>query len=454
MLFYILFFITFFLVCLAISSFVLIKKDFILDKLHVIIAAVCMTIWVIYFHFTFGIFGEFFTGDFGGFYQAGRRVLKDPTTLYNFGESINPYPYLPSFATSFSISFSLLPFEIGYITFFILNYILGILSIIEYNRILRLLNVKEKKHRFLFLIIISNGYLVYVQFYFNMFKIIMFIIFLYVVRREIQYRIGERVKDYKYYMVNYGLFIYAIGVAPYFLFLFLIYIFHDIKLKKLFQSENVKKYIIAITFFLIENFLFILYPSLIFDFFKGFFMPVYGRQYMRMLYLKDLYQPNKQEMSYILIIFTSILALISLILILKKNMKIEEKFSYFCFAYLFFGVFSHQILLGIILFSFILLLFIPYLNQEAKGIEFVKENKIVLIGLISISLIFFLTNNFIFILFFPIYFELENDIFSALYLLVLHIIMVSCFFLLYLKKTYFSSSIEESLTKNPFIKRY
>ena len=54
----------------------------------------------------------------------------------------------------------------------------------------------------------------------------------------------------------------------------------------------------------------------------------------------------------------------------------------------------------------------------------IKSNKILLIGLLSIGIMFFITNDFIFIVFFPVYFEIDLGIIYKFKLLVLHIIMM------------------------------
>ena len=94
--------------------------------------------------------------------------------------------------------------------------------------------------RFLFLIAISNGYVIYLLFLFNQTKYIIGFLFLFVLRREIQFRIENIKKDIKFYLINYGLFLLAASAAPYFFPLFLIYLFHDISKDELFKKENIK----------------------------------------------------------------------------------------------------------------------------------------------------------------------------------------------------------------------
>jgi len=425
MLIYFTVFIVTFIVIFILSFICLIRKDFIRAHYHQVIPTFCITFWALYLLFTLGL--DHNGGDFSAFYDAGQRVWLDPENLYNW-KIEGSYLYLPSFAISFSVTLSLLPFLQAYYIFFIINYLAGVISIIEFNKILKMMNVKENKHRLIFLLIIANGYFVYVQFYFNQFKYLIFIIFLIIIRREMQFRLEERVKDLRFYIINYALFVYAIGLAPYFIFTLFIYVFNDISFQNMIKKENFKKYCLVFVLFVIENFLFLIYPNLIFDFLRGFNHPKKTPVKIKMLFLKGLYDVSASRMVMITYISIAILATVTVLLILIKQLKIEEKFSYFFLTYLFVGVFSYPQLLGLMLLSFVLLLFVPFLNEKARGKEFIMENKILLIGLLSIAIMFFITNNFVFHQFFPGYFEFE------LGMLILHIIMMTCLTTLYVQK--------------------
>lgn len=358
---------------------------------------------------------------------------------------------MPSFAISFSITISLFPFEVAYLIFYTINYLSGIVSILEFNKILKLMGVKKNIHRFMFLIIISNGYIVYMQFRFCGFKYLILIIFLVIIRREMQYRKERKEKDLKYYIINYAILIYAIGVAPYFIFLLVIYLFHDIRFHELTEKMNIQKFCIMSFLFILENFLFVIYPSLIFEFLKSFYHPAKGRKLVRMLYLKDLVYISRLQMIIMILIFNTILAIITLFLILYKKLKIEEKFSYFLLAFLFFGVYSWWFLLALVLFSFTLLLFVPFLNQDVEGLEFIKSNKIFLIGLLSIGIMFCITDIFILYHFIPIYFRYIFVIYYKVNMLILHIIMLACLFTLYIKRM---KDINEIREKNHSLKNF
>ncbi|MFX1446005.1 MAG: hypothetical protein ACFFHV_21520, partial [Promethearchaeota archaeon] len=212
--------------------------------------------------------------DFTNFYYCGEKVLKEPWNLYDFN-AIQPggikygYKYLPNFAVIIGVPLYLLPsISIAYKVFYIINIILAMLYVIWFNKILILLNLKKKLHRFLFLFSMSNGFIVLEQFKNNQMKFLIGLILLFILKQEIQYRIQPFDKDLKFYLITYNLFILIIGAFPYLLFYFLIYLFQDIPYNQLFNKENLKKYIIIIVSFTAQNFLFILYPSLIRDYYN------------------------------------------------------------------------------------------------------------------------------------------------------------------------------------------
>ena len=386
MFFYVIIFILVFLIIFSFSFFFLILKELIIDNLYLIIPAICIGLWAYY---SLLLINEAYYRDFKVFYRAGKQFLSNPGKLYD----ISGFVYMPIMAIFFAFSISTFPFSIAYYIFFFINYIWGVLSIREYNKILILKDIKEKFHRFLFLIIISNGNYVAFQFLFNQTKYLLFVIFLFIIRRELQFNKEGNIKNLKFYLINYGLFVFAIGMAPYFIFLLIIYMFHNIPLKEFFYKENIKEYSIVIIMFIAQNFLFIIYISQFFIFINFYFVEhqrVQGIQ--RLLYLRGLIVVTPQFMAFLTILFTIILIVISLILSFNSRILIEEKFGLFCLAFIFLGVFSHQIYLYLLLFSFVLLLYVPYLNQTVNGIEFIKSNKIVILGLVSIIEIF---NDFI-----------------------------------------------------------
>ena len=422
--FYIMIFLCFFSLSFLICLFCLLKKERVKENLYLIIPAICIGLcalsYVVQMDFIL------FSLDFKTFYQSGKQIFKNPTKLYkNRG-----YLYMPSFALLFAISISLLPFTIASYIFLIINYVFAVLVILEYDKILILMNLKQKIHRFMFLMIISNGYFVYCQFLWNQTKYLLFFILVFIIRRELKYIKNEKEKDLKFYIINYGLFVFFIGIAPYFIFLFLIYIFQDIKFNQIFKKQNIKKYVLVALLFIAQNFLFFIYPSLIFDYLNGFNLPQRNRKAYFLFYLREWIQVSGYTMVLLTIISTIILFFYSLILIYCNKLKIEQKFSYFALAYIFIGVFSFSDVLLLMLFSFVLLLFVPFLIQNAKGIEFFKSNAVLLTGLFSIVVIFFISHRFIIYESFP---ELKVGFFVVFdklrWIFFLSIMMISLIFL-------------------------
>jgi hypothetical protein len=254
----ILLFFGFFLFFFCLSWICLVKKEIIKKNLYLLLPIACITFWALYWLYSvsFILDGYF---DFEIFYDSGTQVLKDPKKLYDN----KYYRYLPSFALLIACSISLCPLFFARYIFYIINYVCAILLVLEFNKILILMKVKKKIQRFFFLIAISNGNLILYLFVVNQTKFLLGLMLFFILRKELQLRNEEKEKDLKYYLTTYGIFVFAIGIAPYFLFLLLIYLFHDIYWKDFFNIQNIKKYGIVIIMFLIQNILFIIYPSLI-----------------------------------------------------------------------------------------------------------------------------------------------------------------------------------------------
>ncbi|TFG25712.1 MAG: hypothetical protein EU529_00430 [Promethearchaeota archaeon] len=324
--------------------------------------------------------------DFDIYYYSGRQLLIDPNRLYKKRSSLFvTIAYLPFFLMLWAISLSLLPYYISYFIWYILNYIFAVLFILEFNKILKLLGVKEKIHRFLFLIVISNGFLIFFQFFFSQSKFFVGAILFFILRREIQYKKEEKEKDFKYKFITYFLFVMIVGMIPYFLFLLLIFIFHDIPFGKLFEKENLKTYGLVLLIFLAQNFLFFIYPGLIFDFFLisqyfhnlQFFLPHYY-----LIFINKIFFIPIIARIIVSLIFLILMYVIIGFLLITKKLKIHEKFSYFALSFIFLNYLAFKIL--IILLPLILLLFIPFFHQDEIEIDFIKKNKYILIGLISV----------------------------------------------------------------------
>ena len=366
------------------------KKNFTRQNFHLIIPSICLILTA----FVSLIMRDFnpIYRDFIVFYDCGKFVLTNPTKLYDYARGVRgggEYYYTPLFAVIFAISLSLLPLSIASLIFYFFNIFLGLLSIFEFNKIIMLMNVKEQRNRLIFLLLISNGYALFLQFYCNQSKLIIFVIILYILRRELQFNKEMFEKDLKFYLINYSLIVFAVGLAPYFIFLLLIYIFHDIKANEILNRINIRKYLLLVLIFFLENFLFILYPSMFIKFilkgitYKGV---LEGEDYefsYRYGYFFTDYMDIFLKLSLFIYIF------FSLFLIIKKNLRLTEKYGYFGLLNIFIGIYSSPMLLYHIALSLFLLIFIPHLIEEDKK-NFIKNNLFLLLGLIGI-LIFSLT---------------------------------------------------------------
>lgn len=354
------------------------------ENLYLIIPMACIMLWAIIFLIS-TLFNpslnnfQFIYFDYKIWYGAGQQIHKDATKLYStdYGYDIS-YTWMPCWAMIFAFSLSLIPYAIGYFILYTINILSGILFVREFNKILLLYDVKKKLHRFLFLIIISNGFVILNIFMQNQTKLMVALIIFFILRREIQYRRGGIEKNFKYNLINYCLFVFMIGMAPYFIFFLLIYIFQDTKFKDVLKKDSLKIYAIIFSMFLIQNILFIIFPILIIEFLDGFFK----NANFFIFYLSEWLLFTDIQITIINIISTIVLIVITLILILNIKWEIEIKFAYFAFIAIFIGLFANRVLS--ILLPLILLIFIQFLKQDFKGIEFVKENKILLIGIISI----------------------------------------------------------------------
>jgi len=421
--------VVFLIVFFCISFFCFNQNYLSKENLYLLIPIFCLIFW--------GLLSiTYLTGDYTTFYLAGRQILTNPADLYKDYK----YVYLPSFAIFFAFTFSLLPFEVSLFAFILFNYITGVFAILEFNKILILMDVKKKEHRFIFLFLISNGYYMFNIFYVIQFKFLVFLILLFIIRREIQYRREGKEKNRNYYILNYGLFIFMLGMSPYFVFLLFIYVFQEIQLKDLFKKENIEIYFIIILWFVIQNFTFILYPWQIFEATKGFSIPVIYIRRCTPFYLRYLIVLTAAQMQVLIYGFAVILTIITMVLIYIRSLKIEEKFSFFLLAYLFFGITSLPELIAYVCLSFVLLLFVPLLKQDFIGSEFIQKNRVFLIGVISI----FLINH---INFFHIYI----GALVTLGLITLYAIMILCLFALYMKKNDIANEDQDTSTVGKYL---
>ncbi|MFX0069792.1 MAG: hypothetical protein ACFFAO_01750 [Candidatus Hermodarchaeota archaeon] len=367
------------------------KKELVIDKSYLIIPAICIGFWALYSMYI--LIPARFMWDYYVVYHAGLQAYTDPSNLYD----VPTFLYMPNFAILFAVILTIFPYSIAYYILLLYNYIWGVLSNREFNKILILIDVRKKIHRFIFLMIISNGFFVYVQFYLNQTKYLLFLILLFIIRRELQFNKEQKEKNLQYYLLNYNLFILAIGIAPQCIFYFFIYIFYDIPYNEIFKKINLKKYGLIGIFSAIQNIFFILFPHLIFDFLKGFqYLPSAAKQNkIQLLYLRDWVNISSSFARTLNIISLFVLLGITFSLIINNKLQIQDKFGYFSIAFILIGVQFFQMAISLIFYSLVTLMFAPHISQEKSGLEFIKKNKILLLGLCSILIISFLPHEFI-----------------------------------------------------------
>ena len=357
------------------------------NNLYLIIPIICLLYWAFHWLIVTQFNPHVSHFDFGIYYYSGRQILIDPNRFYkeDFGYSIG-IAYLPFFQCLWAISLSLLPYEISYFIWYGINYICAIWLILGFNKILILMGVKEKIHRFLFLIVISNGWLILHQFALNQSKFMVGAILFFILSREIQLKRNKgKEKDFKYKFITYFLFCLIAGMVPYFFFLLLIYMFYDIPRDEMFNKKNLKTYGMVIIIFLAQNFLFFIFPGLLFDFFK-IYRRFQGRQlelnHYYLIFLDELFDFNDLAELIISLVMLIVLYIFIIFLIITKKFSLELKFSYFAISFIFLNYLAYRIL--IIFLPLTLLFVVPFLNQDAKGIDFIKKNRIIVILLISV----------------------------------------------------------------------
>ncbi|MHA1282281.1 MAG: hypothetical protein ACTSQP_07200 [Promethearchaeota archaeon] len=334
-------------------------QDFIKEKYHFLLPILTLSLWLLYalIHENFFIsILDTLKYDFLPLYNAGKVVFLNPSSLYE----TKGYYYLPSFAYVYGILFSWQPTYIVWYVHLAFSFSLGILSVFEYDKILVYLNLKEKSHRAFLSTIFFIGSYFYTIFNLNQAKSIVIITFLFILRREIEFRVQDKNKNIKFYVINFSLLIFSLGIMPYLIFFAIIYILNDIEIKDIFKISNLKRYLLFILIFLLQNFIFLIYPNLIFDFLLK------GMQYQNinnsLLMLKEL-PLTDLTLTIIKYVCLILLAIFTLLLyILKNGLYLEEKFGYLSIIYLFVNpVKGHCTLM--ILVPLILITLIPYIKD-------------------------------------------------------------------------------------------
>ncbi len=394
------------------------------DRSYLIIPVICLSLWMLYSW----IYKDFnlTRNDFTNFYEGGQEVFSNPSDIY-YPKGL--YTYMPVVAAILSVTLSPLPHITAQYIFNLLNLFLGALFLMEYDKILKIMGVEKKIQRFLFLILISNGLVVYVIFYENHWKFMVGLILLYIMRIEMQERISNETKTLKDYIIRYGLFTLVVGIVPPFIFLLLIYVLQDIPINEILKWENIKKYCIVILWFAIQNFLFFIYPFLLFDFLSLFFL-ANTEGFAWFFYLRE-WVFMGGVFSVISLILIIVVLIFTLVMILNKTLTIEKKIIFSCLFYIVFYTLGQRSLYLLLAIS--LLLFVPYLNKDTKGFDFIRKNFVLIIGLLSVSAIFFMPSRYTFNKYFPSVMNSPLVIIVNLRWILLLVVFYSSYILLYLR---------------------
>ncbi len=399
------------------------------NSLYILIPIASIGLYALFYLYqqNFTMRGE---GDFENYYKFGIQLIKDPANFYDvFGNFFSPCR-----ACIYAVTFCLLPLPIAGSIHYVLMFIFGILYVIEFDKILILLDLKDKLHRFFFLIVISNSWFIYKIFAFNSERFVIGFIIFYIIRRELQFNREKKEKNLKYYIVNYGVFIYMIGIAPYFVFFLIIYIFHGINYRDLFKKNNIKNYFIIIAWFLIQNFLFIFYPFFILEFLKGIFWAEQMNALTKVpiMYLSEFLYLPRNAISLIIVIFSLGLFSLSVFLAFQSKLTLEFKFGLLALGYIFLGTYSEP---QVNIFSLSLLLFVHKLNLEKKDIiGFINKNPFFIIGLFSIFFISISPPDFTIFKYFPVLKEFPFIILVYLRYVLLLIVYGGCLIFIRISK--------------------
>ncbi len=294
--------------------------------------------------------------DFRLFYDVGKEVFTDPSDIYKkyYGWS---YYYLPSFAIAMGLTFSLLPLLISSVLFKLVQYMFACLSLHEINEILKIHDVNGTFVRFLVLFACSNGWIVYNIFWGDQVKFFVSFVFLYSFKELMLLEKAEKpLKTTKFFFLTFA-FVFALGISPYlFYFYLIVFFFKLIDLKEFFV-----RFFLLIASFLVQNFLFVLYPSMIFKFLDGFF----------------LYSNNISKESVILSILCNVLILTLSVVLTFKRLPLIQKTGLLSVIIitLNYNSFSSQFTY-VITFPFVFLSLSVYFVEKNNLMEFIKANEI------------------------------------------------------------------------------
>ncbi len=429
------------------------KQSFIRNKSYLFIPLLCAFFWI-FLTLLKDNFYIFDAVDFDGFYYASRKIYLDPGKVYVIGLEGNQHYYLPCFATLLGLITVFLTYNASMLIFFIILVILTILLIIEFDRLLESSGISEKYIRILILLVFSNSYSLFLNFDFMQSKLIPIFSIILFLRREIQYRnYPEKFNEKTFLFVQMMIFLFGLGLIPqYFIFFSIIYLFHGISWKKIFNKSQLKKYGLFILVLCVQNFMFfvifIVNPDSIFFLFKR----TSGRS---SIFFYDSLTPSEmiaEKMNFpetfllvilffinefislsflsgtlVALISMVILLISSLILAFWKDMQFEIKISYFALTVICFSIY-YRFLESIIFLPLVALLFIVSINDTDRLLEFIKSNFFWLLGLLSLFALNLVPKEYFYYKIFP---------FLTIFPVMTLLIPIFLFYLLFLSSIYF-----------------
>ncbi|MHA1197343.1 MAG: hypothetical protein ACTSRH_16940 [Promethearchaeota archaeon] len=378
-------------------------QDLVKNKIYLIIPIVCLLLWAL-LSLIKDNFNLLTSVDYNVFYKAGKTIYSNPALLY---ESNSYYFYFPSFAELF-VFLTIFDYGFSQWIFFIVILICSIMTLMEFNKILQLYGLKSKFIRFLFLMVLSNGLKIMNTFDYLQPKFIAAFLLLLFIRREIEIRVNIKENNLKFTIIQYIILIFEVGMTPSLIFLIPIYLFYNIKLKDIFKKVQVEKYFLFLIIFLITNFMFLVYPPLIFNYINSISIKgtskfdiysltpdiiVANQQLFPFSTIKTLYLILNLEINISLLSGVIMLIMTFIIMAIKK-ITLEKKFGLLILSSLFFNVnFLHNIVILVVPILLILLIHVIDLIQDIKSLSnfylFIKSNFVFLVGLLSLSFLNF-----------------------------------------------------------------
>ncbi|MBD3198043.1 MAG: DUF2029 domain-containing protein [Candidatus Lokiarchaeota archaeon] len=344
--------------------------------------------------------------DFSAYYYAGRYIFTNPDAVY-----LVPHPsyfyYLPFIAVLFS-PFSLIDIQTAAWLYYVVLLLFGIMSIIEFNRILTLKMDLNPYYKLLSLFIIMGGYQLMVQFDLLNIKIIIMFLIIFFIRREYSQSKHEKYHKNPNWFQFWQIIILCsiIAMNPSLVFIIIIFLFYKVDYKDVIKKEQIKKYLIFLLIFTLQNFMFLIYPSLISDFLNGFshvktvdsfdlfISPSYVVEEsitFPISFLGSLNLIIQLDTTFLAILSVLIITFITIYLSFFKDYAIDIKLAYFFLFSLFFNVFFKKTFILILIPTLILLLYHFYNFNEDKTQKTFSKNKILLaIGLAMLLILNYL----------------------------------------------------------------